>query len=342
MAQKTYPQQDDRLIIHQLADGGDSSALGRDVRNGLTQKPKHLPPKYFYDELGSRLFEAICCLPEYYLTRAESQILRERSTEIATSIANSSPSVRLIELGSGSAEKTRLLIEAFLRRQTELHYLPVDISPASLQTSSRELLRAYPKLRITAYAADYFTALEAFKRERAQHGGSERTVALFLGSNIGNFDPDEAVSFLSAVRELLDSGDAFLLGADLKKSPDVLIPAYDDSLGVTAAFNLNLLVRINRELRSDFKLEEFEHRSCYNEALSRVEMHLVSRIRQTIRIGALDLEVEFEPGESVHTESSYKYDLDKLGEIARRGGFKLSRTWFDAGRRFSFNLLSVD
>src|SRR5262249_40709843 len=158
---------------------------------------------------------------------------------------------------------TRMLIEAFLRRQSELHYIPIDISLASLKASSRELLRAYPKLRITGYAADYFTALETLTQERAERGCHERTVALFLGSNIGNFDPHDAVAFLSSVRRLLERGDALLLGADLKKSPEVLIPAYD-SLGVTAAFNLNLLVRINHELNAGFDLKLFQHRARYN------------------------------------------------------------------------------
>lgn len=327
---------DGRLKIHRLADGRDREAFGRDIRAGLITKPKWIPAKYFYDELGARLFEAICFLPEYYLTRAESEILREYADEI-TGLFDGS--VRLIELGSGSAEKTRFLIEAWLRRQSQLHYLPVDISASSLESSSNSLLRAYPLLRITGYAADYFTALQKLGDEPA---GAGPTVALFLGSNIGNFAFEDALFFLSKVRGILRRGDALLLGADLKKSAELLVPAYDDALGVTAAFNLNVLVRMNRELGADFDLSKFEHRALYNEECGRIEMHLVSRVAQRVTLGALQLEVEFERGESIHSESSYKYGLDDLAGLARRTGFNLGRSWFDSEHRFSFNLFEVD
>ncbi|HST22194.1 MAG TPA: L-histidine N(alpha)-methyltransferase, partial [Blastocatellia bacterium] len=274
---------------------------------------------------------AICRLPEYYLTRAEREILSHHAREIADSIEGP---VRLIELGSGSAEKTRYLIEALLERQKELHYLPIDISDESLESSSRELLKAYPQLSITAYASDYFTALRAI----AETDSSERTIALFLGSNIGNLDPEEAQDFFREVRHVLRPTDALLVGADLKKSAAVLVPAYDDPLGVTAAFNLNLLVRINRELGGQFDIKKFEHRAIYNEELGRVELYLVSLARQTVRIQAIDVEVSFEEGETIYTESSYKFDLERLAELARAPGFSLEQTWFDSARRFSFNL----
>ena len=324
----------DRLLLHRLAYGGDASALAEDARAGLTAQPKTLPPKYFYDELGSKLFEAICSLPEYYLTRAESEILRARADEIVAAIK---APARLVELGSGSAEKTRFLIEAMLRRQARLHYLPVDISAASLERSSIELLQLYPRLHITAYEADYFTAL----RELAPAAAGEFTIALFLGSNIGNFDRHEARRFLRAVRKVLKPNDGLLLGADLKKSAAILIPAYDDALGVTAAFNRNVLVRINRELRADFQVDQFRHLAIYNEALGRVEAHLVSRLDQRVRIAALDLEIHFREGETIHTENSYKFDSDLLADLARDTGFALARSWFDEARRFSFNLFAV-
>ena len=328
-----------RLIIHSLADGGDRESFARDVRAGLTIKPKWLTAKYFYDELGSRLFEAICYLPEYYLTRAEREILSVNADEIAASIVGP---VRLLELGSGSSEKTRYLIEAWLRRQKGLHYLPVDISSASLELSSKELLRLYPQLGITAYAADYFTALRALASRDSTRLSGERTVALFLGSNIGNFDPESAHAFLCEVRGILQPGDALLLGADLKKSADVLVPAYDDALGVTAAFNMNLLVRINRELGGQFDISKFEHRAVYNESAGRIEMHLVSLERQSAPIAAIEIDAEFEAGETIHSESSYKYDLDQLAGFAHQTGFRLAKTWFDSQRRFSFNLFAVD
>jgi L-histidine Nalpha-methyltransferase len=324
----------DRLILHRLAFGGDANAFAKDVALGLMSNPKVMPPKYFYDELGSRLFEAICFLPEYYLTRAESEILREHADEIVAAIA--SPA-RVVELGSGSAEKTRYLIEAMLRRQETLHYLPIDISDASLERSSLELLHLYSNLRITAYAADYFTALRSLKSADE----NERTIALFLGSNIGNFNSDEALNFLHEVRKVLRSEDGLLIGVDLKKSADILVPAYDDALGITAAFNRNLLVRINRELNADFHLEKFLHRAIYNEALGRIEAHLASTEKQVVRINALDLEIHFEQGETIHTENSYKFDLEQLAALASATGFSLEKSWFDQARRFSFNLFTA-
>jgi dimethylhistidine N-methyltransferase len=325
---------DNRLTIHRLAHGGDANAFASDVRAGLTRPAKALPPKYFYDELGSRLFEAICFLPEYYLTRAEGDILRMHSEEIVSSVEGP---VRLLELGSGSAEKTRYLIEALLANQSRLHYLPVDISDSSLELASQRLLRLYPGLRITAFAADYFTALQALAA-RVPADTDCRTVALFLGSNIGNFGRDESRQFLHAVRKLLRPGDALLLGADLKKSRDVLIPAYDDSLGVTAAFNLNLLSRINRELGGNFDVSKFQHSAIFNEELGRIEIHLVSREPQVVRIRAIDLEITFAEGETIRTENSYKFDRDVLAVLARDTGFSLANTWYDDGHLFSFNL----
>lgn len=325
---------DDRLTIHRLALGGDANAFASDVRAGLTRNAKALPPKYFYDELGSRLFEAICWLPEYYLTRAEGEILQTSASEIVSSIEGP---VRLLELGSGSAEKTRYLIEALLAKQPNLHYLPVDISDSSLELASQRLLRLYPGLRITAFAADYFTALQALATH-VPADGQCRTIAVFLGSNIGNFGRDESREFLRAVRKLLRPEDALLLGADLKKSPEILIPAYDDSLGVTAAFNLNLLARINRELDGDFDVKKFRHSAVYNDELGRIEIHLVSREPQSVRIRALDLEAVFAVGETIRTENSYKFDLDQLSGLAQDTGFVLSNTWFDRAHLFSFNL----
>ena len=324
----------DRLTLHRLAKGGDTNSFAADVRAGLTAEKKQLAPKYFYDELGSRLFEAICALPEYYLTRAESEILRGYAAQIVATIPTPA---RIVELGSGSAEKTRYLIEAMLHRQDRLHYLPIDISDESLERSCSELLHLYPRLHITAYAADYFTALKSLVKANA----GERTIALFLGSNIGNFDEQEARHFLREVRKVLQAEDGLLLGADLKKSAEILIPAYDDALGVTAAFNRNLLVRINRELGSNFQIEKFKHRALYNEKQGRVEAHLVSVEIQRVQIAALDLEIAFAEGETIHTENSYKFDLEQLATLAQDTGFALQQSWFDKARRFSFNLFTA-
>jgi L-histidine Nalpha-methyltransferase len=308
--------------------------FAEDVRAGLTAHPKVLYPKYFYDELGSRLFEAITALPEYYPTRAEAEILRGHAGEIAGFLSRP---VRLVELGSGDGQKTRLLIESLLGRQGSLEYLPVDISEAAVEASARVLLAAYPDLRVTAYVGEYHQALRALRQQPGEPRG--RTLVLFLGSTLGNLDPEDRPALLRDIRDVLVPGEAFLLGVDLKKSEDVLIPAYDDPLGVTAAFNLNLLGRINRELGGEFDLASFRHRAVYNRDAGRIEMHLESRRAQTVAIHALGIEISFQEGETIHTESSYKFDLDQVAALARETGFELRRTWTDSGGRFASNLL---
>ena len=318
-------------MIHNLVKRDPLTGLAEDVRKGLSAEPKRFLPKYFYDELGSQLFDAICLLPEYYLTRAENEILQRYADEIAASVEGQKT---LVEMGSGSASKTRLIIEALLRSQSELMFMPVDISATALESSSRILLQSYPRLRIEAFAADYFAGLaELGKKPRG------RTLALFLGSNISNFDLDEAHRFLRAMRNVLNRGDALLLGADLKKDPAMLEAAYNDALGVTSAFNLNVLARINRELGGSFDLHAFRHRAFYNEAAGRIEIFIESLQEQTVRIEKLDLEVQFEAGELIHTENSYKYDIAGIATLAEATGFERSRTWFDSQERFSSNLL---
>jgi dimethylhistidine N-methyltransferase len=325
------PARDQRLFIHNLVKRDPLAGLAEDVRKGLAAQPKRFLPKYFYDELGSQLFEAICLLPEYYLTRAENEILTRYADDIAASIDGH---ITLVEMGSGSASKTRLIIDALLRRQAELLFMPVDISASALESSSRILLQSYPRLRIEAYAADYFAGLaELGKKTR------RRTLALFLGSNISNFDPDEALRFLRALRSGLNKGDALLLGADLKKDPAILEAAYNDALGVTSAFNLNVLARINRELGGTFDLRAFRHRAFYNEPVGRIEIYIESLADQSVRIEKLDLEVAFAAGELIHTENSYKYDMGGIAQLAADTGFKRSHTWLDSQERFSSNLL---
>lgn len=323
----------ERLSLRRAPEDRARRTFAEDVRAGLTAQPKVLYPKYFYDELGSRLFEAITALPEYYPTRTEAGILREHAGEMAGFLKGP---IRLVELGSGDGQKTRLLIEALIARQGSLEYLPIDISEAAVEASARVLLAAYPDLRVTAYVGDYQQALRVI---HPSSPSGDRTLVLFLGSTLGNLDPEERPPLLRDVRALLAPGEAFLLGVDLKKSEDVLIPAYDDPLGVTAAFNLNLLGRINRELGGDFDLASFRHRALYNREAGRIEMHLESRRAQTVAIRSLGIEVSFEAGETIYTESSYKFDLDQVAALARETGFELRRTWTDSGRRFSSNLL---
>jgi L-histidine Nalpha-methyltransferase len=328
---QSEPTRDTRLYIHNLVKRDPLAGLAEDVRKGLAAQPKRFLPKYFYDELGSQLFEAICLLPEYYLTRAENEILERYSDEIISAVEGQKT---LVEMGSGSASKTRLIIEALLRRQGDLLFMPVDISASALESSSRILLQSYPRLRIEAYAADYFAGLaELGKKPR------RRTLALFLGSNISNFDVEEALRFLRAMRSVLQNGDALLLGADLKKDPAMLEAAYNDALGVTSAFNLNVLARINRELGGTFDLRAFRHQAFYNETGGRIEIYIESLLDQKVRIEKLDLDVEFAAGELIHTENSYKYDTAGIARLAGQTGFELSRTWLDSQERFSSNLL---
>lgn len=330
---QTQPKQiaAERLVIHNLVKRDPRAGLAEDVRRGLSSKPKRFLPKYFYDELGSQLFEAICLLPEYYLTRAENEILERYADEMAASVSGHTT---LLEMGSGSASKTRLIIEALLRKQDELLFVPVDISATALDSSSRILLQSHPRLRIEAYAADYFAGLEELGKTSRM-----RTLALFLGSNISNFDPDEALRFLRALRKVLWAGDALILGADLKKNKAILEAAYNDALGVTAAFNLNVLARINRELGSNFDLRGFQHRAFYNEEAGRVEIYIESMRAQSVVIGQLGMEVKFAKGEQIHTENSYKYHLDDIAKLAAQTGFTPAHTWLDSKEQFSSNLL---
>jgi dimethylhistidine N-methyltransferase len=317
-------------VVYDLARQNGQANFARDVREGLSSSPKQLFPKYLYDALGSKLFEAICQVEEYYLTRAESEILSHHSDEIVNSI----PGCRtLIELGSGSAEKTRKVIEALLRARPSLLFVPIDISASALEESSRSLLQAYPALRIHAYAADYFDGLAALKPLDAGP-----VLVLFLGSNIGNFEKRAAADFLRAIRNLLRTGDALLLGADLKKDRQTLEAAYNDSLGVTRAFIVNELARINRELGGNFDLWAFGLRSVYNEEAGCVEVYLESLRSQSVTIRSLEMSVDFAAGEWMHMEHSYKFDVDELAKMGSLSDFVLEKTWLDSKQRFSINL----
>jgi len=300
--------------------------FSRDVAAGLTASPKRLDCRYFYDAEGSALFDAICELPEYYLTRAETAILRTHAGDIAAGFPGD---VTLVELGSGSAVKTRLLLDAFLRSRSHLRYVPIDICRPVLEASAAKLLREYPNLEITAVAAEYHQGLQQLQTE------TERPkLILWLGSNIGNFDRPDAARFVSQVRAAMTAADRLLIGVDLRKDKAILEAAYDDAAGVTAAFNRNLLARINRELDGDFDLDAFGHRAVYAEAEGRVEMYLVSTRAQTVRIGRLGLEIAFAAGERVHTENSYKYSPAEIADLCAAAGLAMEHSYFDAERRF--------
>jgi dimethylhistidine N-methyltransferase len=331
---------DPRVSIHSFVQEAEESSFAEDVRRGLTATPKVLLPKYFYDELGSRLFDAICCLPEYYVARAERRVLERYGGEIVESFPGP---MRVVELGSGSSEKTPLLLAPLLEREERVEYVPVDISASALEQGCRRLvdifpLDDFPELSIRGYVADFETALHRLVRH-GRGSGVASTLVLFLGTTIGNLEPETGVALLRDVRALLQPGDALLLGADLVKPESVLIPAYDDALGVTAAFNLNLLLRINRELGGEFALADFRHEARWNGEAQRVEMHIVSRVEQRVAIRALDLRVEMAAGESILSECSYKYDKLRMAELAAAAGFGVASTWADKDGLYSSNLL---
>ena len=298
------------------------------VRDGLAAQPKKLPPWLFYDSEGSRLFDAITELPEYYLTRTERGIFSSFCEEIVDR-ASEGRRLRIVELGAGSADKTRLLLAAAVARQGDVLYEPVDVSASALEAARERIEREIPGVTVAPRVEDYTRGLEL---DATNEG--ERRLVLYIGSSIGNFEPDEAYQLLERVRTGLRPGDGLLLGVDLRKDQATLLAAYDDVAGVTAAFNLNLLARLNRELDAEFDLEAFEHRAAWNEAASRIEMHLDSRLAQRVRVtgldqDGLDFEVEFAAGESIHTENSYKYRPGQAEAMLAEAGFAPVGSWTD-------------
>ena len=297
------------------------------VLNGLAQYPKSIPPTYFYDARGSELFEQICGLPEYYPTRTEIGILTRCADEIAMRIG---PGAQIVEYGSGASDKVRIILDAL---QDPVAYVPVDISGEYLGSVANQLASDYPGLEVTAVVADYSRpfAVPAPRRQ------ARARASLFTGSTIGNFSPEEAMAFLRHTARRLSGGGALIIGADLLKDPNVLHAAYNDASGVTAAFNLNLLTRINRDLDGDFDVAAFDHYALYNPLEGRVEMHLVSRRSQRVTVAGKSF--HFTPGESIHTENSYKFDVEGFRDMGRRAGFVPEMVWTDDERRFSVHLL---
>lgn len=303
-----------------------------EVRAGLTRADqKELPSKYLYDDVGSALFEVISVLPEYGLTRADERLLRRHAGDIVDHL---STPVVVAELGSGSGKKTRWILEALCRHQ-HTSYCPIEISPTALAMCEREL-GDMESISIVGFEREY---LDGLLEVAARREDGEQLLVLFLGSTIGNFDRSAAAGFLKRIRVILEPGDALLLGTDLEKPIPLLLDAYDDPLGVTAAFNLNLLARINRELDADFLLHNFEHVARYNGEARSVEMHLRSKRRHTVRIRQADIAVEFMANETIWTESSHKYARNEIFQIAERTGFRCEAQWIDQEWPFAENLL---
>jgi len=300
--------------------------LAEDVRSGLTTRPKSLPPKWFYDEVGSALFEEITRLDEYYPTRRERAILRARAGDIAAATRARC----LVELGSGSAEKTRLLLGAL--RDTLRCYVPVDVSESALVASSAALGRDYPNLEVRGVVAD-------FERHLDRLPAVPGRLLAFLGGTIGNFEPSARARFLSSVAAILRPGEAFLLGTDLVKEEQRLVRAYDDAAGVTARFNLNVLAVINRELAADFDLGGFQHVAVWDAEREWIEMRLRSRRDQVVRIGALDLDVPFAAGEELRTEISAKFTRARVERECQAAGLRLLRWWTDPAGDYALSLL---
>lgn len=303
-------------------------SFARDVVAGLTAPRKTLRPKYFYDEEGSRLFEEITRVPEYYPTRTEIGILEEKGREIAQLIPGGGA---LVEFGAGSSVKIRVVLDALDKLAV---YVPVDISGDFLAGQAEVLQEDFPKLKVRPVAADFTKPFELPPEAR-----NRPRIGFFPGSTIGNFDPPEAESFLRHASRILGPGARMIVGVDLVKNRDVLRAAYNDADGVTAAFNLNLLRRINRELGGNFDLDGFEHRAVFNEDKSRIEMHLVSNGRQ--RVSVCGEKIDFAPGETIHTECSYKYTIASFGDLAARAGWTRVESWTDKRDYFSVHVLAL-
>jgi dimethylhistidine N-methyltransferase len=309
------------------------SGIAAAVTRGLTARQKHLPATLFYDEAGSLLFEQITELPEYYLTRTERAIFERQGEAIVRSASEGGQHpLNVVELGAGTAEKSQILLSKVVELQGATEFYPVDVSPAALQIAEERLQRAVPDVRVTPLVMTHEQALGPIRRVPA------RQLVLFIGSSIGNYDEPDGVSLLRGVRSALAPDARLLLGTDVRKDSDTLIRAYNDSQGVTAHFNLNVLARINRELGGHFVVDRFRHVVVYNEEHSRIEMHLESQVDQMVHIDALDLDVPFKRAERIHTESSYKYDWARVTRLLHRSGFQLDHTFADPAGSFWVHL----
>ena len=311
----------------------EQTSFAQDVLAGLTSTPKSLSSKYFYDDEGSRLFMEIMKLPEYYLTRAELEIFTDQTAGIFEAFSRGAAGFDLIELGAGDGTKTAVLIDYFLKQGFDFTYLPIDISQEALDTLSAKFTLEFPDLVIESKTGDYFRILETLK-----NGSGRRKILMFLGSNIGNFDRDQSLEFFKELRGVMNGNDLLFTGFDLQKDPHVIVRAYDDARGVTAAFNLNLLKRMNRELGADFNLDNFSHYAVYRPVDCAARSFLISREKQTVCIEALGRSFDFEQWEAVFMEISQKYSLSMIENLAVESGFQIEKNFFDSRHFYTDSL----
>jgi L-histidine Nalpha-methyltransferase len=312
----------------------------KEVKNGLGRKKKILNPKFFYDKRGSELFEQICVQPEYYLTITEYKIIIENINSLLKYYENKD--ICIIELGSGSSKKTKVLLNYFLKKQEgNLHYFPIDISQEMLYKSSLKLQSDLPQIINHPIASDYFEGIVTVtKFIDSQHNIPNKKLILFLGSSLGNFEPKGAITFLSKLRENIKKEDSLLIGFDLQKKKNILEAAYNDVEGITAKFNLNILERINKELNGEFDLDTFEHLAYYNQVKNRIEMHLLSKVKQKVKVNKLNQLFDFEKGETILTENSYKYTLKSIEQLANKSNLRVERNFLDKNEWFTLALLT--
>ena len=306
-------------------------SFAEEISFSLHQNSKFINPKFFYDKKGSELFESICLLPEYYPTRTEISILKKLKHDLPSYLDEN---INLVELGSGTSVKTRLILDIFTKLQPKTEYFPIDISEI-LTESSEQLLKDYDTLHITGIIDTYEGGLEFLKSY-----DDKKNLILFLGSSFGNFTPDDGKLFLEKIFSTMKSGDLFLIGLDLVKNKNTLESAYDDSTGVTAKFNLNVLSRINDELDADFDINNFSHYSIYNENAQRIEMNLKSLVSQSVIIGKSNLSLNLDKGELIHTEYSHKYHISQIKKLLSDVGFEFKNMWLDDEKHFSLTLVS--
>ena len=314
--------------------------FGRDLIFGFQREKKFINPKYFYDKKGSELFEQICLQPEYYITRTEYKIILKNISELMNYFVDKN--VSIIELGSGSSKKTKIILKYFLDKQdNKLQYFPIDVSQEMLFNSTKKLYNDLPQITIYPIASDYFDGIRRAKEYiNLNNYKHDRKLILFFGSSLGNLEPNDALFFLKTIRKGLNQNDFLLIGFDLVKKKEILESAYNDSEGITSSFNLNVLNRINRDLGAEFNLDLFKHLAFFNQDKKRIEMHLVSLVKQSINIRKINQTFNFQKDETIHTENSYKYNLEDIDDLAKNSNFSVQKHFVDDNNWFSLSLLS--